>query len=325
MEVTKTNRNYAIEFFRFVFMLVIVVWHYNPCRNVVPHGYIAVEFFFLLSGALMLFSAQRHPEMDSLQYLIHRVKRFFPEYFGALLIAYSIHVFSFWRNALPIDVRSLFCSFVAEVSFLQCLFSVETINYPCWYLSALLIGGLVVYPICRIVDPRVRISALLFCSLIGFFIMFVKSPSIEQFSFPFPIVRAVAGLSLGAFVGSLSKCCHKQSMTLDVVTVVILALALLSIFTVWILDAITIVVFAILLFNLLQGESFFCRVLSKPIFGSLGAITYEMLILHISIRYMSDGFCALFNMPQQFQFLFYLVSVVIASYVFCHCFRKVVK
>ena len=50
VQIVPSNKNYAIEAFRFIFICIICLWH---CRDAEPwlcHGYIAVEFYFVLSG-----------------------------------------------------------------------------------------------------------------------------------------------------------------------------------------------------------------------------------------------------------------------------------
>lgn len=55
-------KNPIIEFYRFLFMCVICLWHF---RGIVPtfhSGYLPVEFFFILSGYLLYNTVIKHPE-----------------------------------------------------------------------------------------------------------------------------------------------------------------------------------------------------------------------------------------------------------------------
>lgn len=44
----------SIEAFRFLFMLMVCVWHYKSVACI-AHGYMAVEFFFIFVGIADVF------------------------------------------------------------------------------------------------------------------------------------------------------------------------------------------------------------------------------------------------------------------------------
>lgn len=86
------EKDRTIEALRFLFMLMICVWHYSNSHEILKHGYLGVEFFFILSG-VFIYRAQDKPTLASpLEYFIKRWKRFNPKYFGAILITYLVIV-----------------------------------------------------------------------------------------------------------------------------------------------------------------------------------------------------------------------------------------
>ena len=59
----------SIEAFRFLFMLMVCVWHYKSVACI-AHGYMAVEFFFILSGLLMYFSVSKPNALGVFDYTL---------------------------------------------------------------------------------------------------------------------------------------------------------------------------------------------------------------------------------------------------------------
>ena len=78
--VTKSNKNSLIELMRFLFALWVLYYHsFVPFKNELwANGYLAVEFFFVLSGFYLIRSIDRHtalPLKEGLpKFLLHRFK-----------------------------------------------------------------------------------------------------------------------------------------------------------------------------------------------------------------------------------------------------------
>lgn len=74
--INSLHKNIPIEAFRFIFICIICLWH---CRELAPwlnHGYLAVEFYFILSGFLIYNSFKRHPQIGVQDYTLRKIKRF---------------------------------------------------------------------------------------------------------------------------------------------------------------------------------------------------------------------------------------------------------
>lgn len=93
-----TNKNEVIELLRFIFMSMIVLWHCEKCLGFMAHGYVAVEFFFILSGCLLFRSCKVHNQVTTIQYTTKKIKKLYPEYIAVLIACYAIDVFSLWHN-----------------------------------------------------------------------------------------------------------------------------------------------------------------------------------------------------------------------------------
>lgn len=197
----------SIEAFRFVFMLIICIWHYQSTKAL-AHGYMAVEFFFILSGVLMFFSSNKEYALGTLDYTMKKVKRFAPD--CLLLIAYV----NLRHMILPVLLgrKELDVSWLLQ-ALPESLFLQNTgiytggVNFPMWYVSVLLFGGAFVYALLRF-NKRLALSIILpMIVLVGYTYIFSmdKRGRIDSFDLHgciyTPMLRGVCGISLGVVLG----------------------------------------------------------------------------------------------------------------------------
>ncbi len=163
-DIQKAKNGY-IELCRFLFCAMILIHHtaIDPeIGTILPGGFIAVEFFFFLSGAM----AMRHLAGEkreipqkmhyAMSYTLHKIKRIFPYAACGTLIAYV------WRIVTVRDYTAQTWQELAvlpfELSFLPMAGLVPTrldryMNAPLWYVSAMFITlPLIVYLCLRAED-----------------------------------------------------------------------------------------------------------------------------------------------------------------------------
>lgn len=87
----KVKKMNSIEAFRFIFMLMICIWHYKSTEYM-AHGYMAVEFFFILSGLLMYFSVSKPNALGVFDYTLRKMKRFAPDCLFLMVFVYLRHM-----------------------------------------------------------------------------------------------------------------------------------------------------------------------------------------------------------------------------------------
>ena len=160
----KTSRNVTIDFQRFLFSVIVVLHH---SRYVLGDdncyflgGSLAVEFFFFVSGYLLLVSVEKVEQgsaanarqdgigTETFHFLMHKIQGFLPEFLTAWWIGFffigavrrlSFHQLlkafedDFWELAL-VKMSGLFT---------------HGIDGAMWYLSAMLLGMAVLYPLLR--------------------------------------------------------------------------------------------------------------------------------------------------------------------------------
>ncbi len=158
----KKKRNNTIDLLRGIFALIIVLYHSNGLMwgektRICQSGYIGVEFFFLVSGWLMAAHIRNHKHentdgvgREAFSYVFGKAKKIYPFYFVSFVIAFiirhvaiylaaydSLHLANHLLHALP-ELALL------QMSGLQWIFPVNGIA---WFLSAMLLAELLLYPV----------------------------------------------------------------------------------------------------------------------------------------------------------------------------------
>lgn len=154
----KQEQNYLIEFLRFIFSVAILLYHswlfigiYG--EGLAKRGYLGVDFYFIVTGYLMLNSLNKNKTKnksksilsESLEFVWLKLKRIIP----ALIVTFGIGLlFVFEGNIL--DYHNLTSNNVmGELFQLSILGYPLPINSSWWYLSAMFIVLLLLYPLAK--------------------------------------------------------------------------------------------------------------------------------------------------------------------------------
>ena len=157
----------AVDLFRFLFAIVIVVYHaggfyYTDQSRPCGSGYIAVEFFFMVSGWLLARKAESWDGGDVWLADLKMLRDKFVRIFPCLLLAcvFSNIVYALCSPA-PLDIwhRGLFTA--------TDFFALQMEGFPgffatgvSWYLSALFLVSFLIYPLlCRRREAFVKFIA----------------------------------------------------------------------------------------------------------------------------------------------------------------------
>lgn len=147
------NKYYLIDLFKFLFSLMIAVFHFwgiykQPARG----GFIGVEFYFMVSGFfLMMKYKETAGHLSAWQYTINRLKKLYPHYifsFVAIFILKNI----IRGNGLSKIIHN-FVNQWFEIFLLNGSFIVDEKTYiynsVTWYMSVMIVVGYAVWELVR--------------------------------------------------------------------------------------------------------------------------------------------------------------------------------
>lgn len=215
------KRNGKIELLRFIFCIIVILYHINldlwngdmmmgKHLSFFSHGRTCVEFFFLLSGFLMAKSVHSKPKPDSVSvgadtvgYLYTKIKGVWIPYI-ILSVAMIIYIpFGYTDPAVHMIDR------LPSLLFLQRTgIGDEGFISVAWYLSSLFFAIAVIYPFLRKFYDSVSLVAAPLISAIGIGALIHETGHFPQRAFGNFIhlcnIRAIAVVLLGVFVYRVS-------------------------------------------------------------------------------------------------------------------------
>lgn len=154
----KNKHNGIISFWKFIYSLIIIIFHGrlfaepNASYILFSKGSIAVEFFFIVSGYLLANSALKNESIDNpkdlgketIKFIFKKIKTFFP------------YIFIFYISTLIVTIIYQKLSIYQVISSIWSLFMLNIagfkgieINGVVWYIGAMLICMLFLYPLIR--------------------------------------------------------------------------------------------------------------------------------------------------------------------------------
>lgn len=208
LSVRKGNRNGLIEILRFAFALIVLMVHTHGLRPddsadyPFVGGYIAVEFFLILSGFFCAKNCLRNddviaPGKSAVSYTVKQYFKLFPMVFTSVVIHYIIVYFldRVKLHDLPYAIYEI-------ALFPQSGIYNRFLNLPLWYLSAYIIClPLFLYLIKRFPDFFVNIGTIIIPLIIyGYICRTNIHLDIWKFSDEYMFIglfRVFAGLCMG--------------------------------------------------------------------------------------------------------------------------------
>lgn len=303
------NRITSIDFFRFYFMLQVCLWHLNHCMGYMKHGYIAVEFFFILSGYLLYKSCVKENALGVFYYSWDKLQRFYPEVLIVTIPTTIVYFVGLGPNPIAL-FNSIFLLQNTGI------YSGGGVNLPLWYINVLLLGGGIVYAV--LYNYRrlaITIVFPLLVLMVYTYILNENDGSFEWFAikqcFYIPLWRGMAGLCLGCLLArfheiKLSDTVLRVNRLLDFLFLMSIVGCLVCVFTAYHLDRYALFFYSIIILCCFTKNTLANKVFSHFMWKHLGQLSFEMLLVHMPIAWVIGKIYSIWNFP---------VIVVVTSYI----------
>lgn len=226
------KRSGNIDLIKFFLAMVIIIFHgrtiSKTAQPLFPQGQFAVEVFFMIAGYYMAKTAIERKK-DTFRYIGEKYLSFFPYHAFCFLMAFISAVIL--RNVLSAGVTGLLKLLLASIPEFLILpplmgmqYDMANINGIEWYLAAMILGMLIVYPMVK-AKPALfctTISPVLFLAISGYFFEEYKATYNWTYHWNgwmcLGVLRAVAHLSAGCTIYWLTERYTIKSRLLATIT-----------------------------------------------------------------------------------------------------------
>ena len=313
-------KNNIIEFYRFIFILCICIMHfltnyYGTLEiKYFGGGYLPVEFFFILSGFLLTLKTSNVKEIELYNFIIQKIKRFYPIYLNAFLLMFIYH--SIINNFIVLKP----INFLLEILMLSFLY--EPMNPPSWFLGVLFFILPIIYfmiikykKVFYLLSPYI-IIIIYMNILYQYHILDVWA---QYFGFlTIGIYRGIAGVLLGCVSYKIYSYLITRNINISVIFLVesitfIILLKIICGSARSINDFIAPVLFAVLIISAFLPQIKWLTILNNKYISFLGNLTLSIFLNHwIVFQILFKHFSFL---DLKYLIILYLFLIMIWSYL----------
>lgn len=301
-----SKRNGKIELYRFVFALLIMTMHSstfvtNDVKNFFHRGAICTEYFFLVSGYFLACSVSKLQLEQTVAlgretqlFILRKIKALMPNYIIAWLIGFVVTMISYLEVTPKAWLKKAMDT-IWEVLFLEMYgFGRVRVNGVTWYISAMLLWMVILYPLCRkYFDMMTRVITPSIAAFILGYLYYncgttVGVTSYMQIAYR-GTIRALAVLSLG--IASYPLIIYLQKLDLSMIgkaltSVLEIGAFIFVIAYTWFSDSSNYDFFAILLLVVgtilaLSQQGLFARIFDNKFCMLLGKFSLSLYLGHV--------------------------------------------
>ena len=328
------NNTDFIYLLRFIAALMVVLKHYSIIRNpLINNGGAAVNFFFLLSGFILVLAYEKQIVQRGLsvtEFYVKRIARVYPLYLLALVLCIAYLYFD------PSLYSNLGKKLPFEFLMIQSWLYPGSINYPAWSVSCELFFYML-FPLYIVKLNNFRLSRSIFWALVGLVVAVLITYILGNISISFlrpdlkdgyldqhPFIRFPV-----FFLGNILGLVYIKNVKIPNPLLICMFLAGCGLLLLWTKNPIEIgmnfkqlgllLLYTCLLFSLLQNESL-TKKWGNPYFILLGDISYGLYLLQNPIYLFVTRYTV--SISPMVQFYIYLLILLLASYLSYKFFEK---
>lgn len=298
------KRLYSLDLLKLVFAYGIAFFHFGA--TIPPGPTVTVQIFFFISGFFLArkYYARSHADGGSRygawNYTLDHVKGIYPHYlfaYAAFLLYNTVRaVLYFFNSPSPEQIQEVFLSFYDQIPnllFLQSAYTFhDSMNYPLWQLSALVIAGYFVYGL-LCANEKLSQQLLFPAAILMTLSLLASGVALDANYGPIylPLLRAFSGLCYGVLIyyftttpwyGKLRS--HQTAFN---------AAALLSLVCVFVYAEhrnIHFITAALVILGCYTPSSWLNRLLDHSCFRHAGKLSLSIYLNHALICRFTNGF-----------------------------------
>lgn len=322
------KRNYYIDFIKFIFSVVIVFYHSwiltEPgARGYFYYGYLAVDFYFIVTGYLMMLSISKKEDYlslgkDTFVFLKNKLFTILPY----ILLSYLISVVLLYRNDI-FNMQFIFSnSVIGEILQLSSTGTGMTLNTATWYISSMMIALLILYPLARkykdtyiyIISPIILLFILTLVNCQG---IYISNHIGVSFLGQNGLYKAFICLILGNYAFLLAdKIKNYKTTTLNKILFTmletILYCSLLYTFYFGVFGSIMVFAVTFLVVTItFSDKSYTGKIFNNKIFVKLGKFGFVMFLNNTYVRYFIYN--KFYYLSYREKLFYYLLAVLLIS------------
>ena len=302
-----TGKNRAIEFYRFAAAILILCYHFHwaafPDGTLFAGCYLFVEFFFILSGYLMLAYVRRHateaerrePAKAAFRYMRERLRRLYPQHLLSWALVAAIGLFV-TKKVWPVECLTIGWQELLLVNIFGFLRG-EYINIVCWYLSALVFASYIIYYLLlRCEETFVRVIAPVLLA-VCYGMIFDRAESLAvtihftRYAPNLGFLRALAGITVGCLAFRAEEWLGAEELPGERVLATLTEAAMFAAFGFYMLrdcgkaDFLLVPLFFAFVVSVFRGRSVFSAALDNRLSGWLGRRSYAVFLNNFVVIY----------------------------------------
>lgn len=325
------QKNTSIEAFRFIFMVILCLWHINDMIEFFHHAYLVVEFFFILSGIFLYQAYINNCEQSTIGYIFKRVKRLWIQYFIIICIVFLMYK----RQAISemtITFYDVF-QFISDLLLIQDIgFLLPPNNWATWYLSVLIISSGCLYSFIKNYHRQAVTLYLPLICILSYCYLFSYNPSLDKLwssegPFFLPLLRGTTDMSFGVILSYLFVSRpflqNSKNALIDLVSIASLFFIIIIMVLRETFDSYVILFLPLFILGLYNETSLLNRCFRSKIWLFLGGLSYKMYLTHIIIRGIVRTYYSPEMTPPLLLVFVYLLLVIVSAYLLKAISKKI--